>query len=217
MEVILLESFDKLGKIGDTVSVKDGFARNYLLPKKKALRANDENKKYFEKIKEDLNEKNKKLIENSNDVADLLQKTELIFIRQASDSGQLYGSVSPKDISVHLTEKKISIPPSSINLTSPIKNIGMFDVVIKLHAEVSVKVRLNVATSQENAEKQKKELEDEVSIKNLKNNMNQVSADKDEILDNKNLENKSKNPVTQKNASTGTPEDNESINENNKD
>ena len=112
MEVILLESFDKLGKIGDTVNVKDGFARNFLLPQKKALRANDENKKYYEKIKKELNEKNKKLIDDCNKTAVILKKTELIFIRQASDSGQLYGSVSPKENAI---EQKKSIDENKQN------------------------------------------------------------------------------------------------------
>ena len=174
MEVILLESFDKLGKIGDTVIVKDGFARNYLLPQKKALRANEKNKKYYEKIKEDLKVKNNELIEDSRKTSDILKKTELIFIRQASDSGQLYGSVSPKDISVHLEEKKIIVPSSSINLTSPIKNIGIFDVVIKLHAEVSVKVILNVATSTENASEQKRSLEMKNEKKSLIRNEEKI-------------------------------------------
>ena len=174
MEVILLESFDKLGKIGDTVIVKDGFARNYLLPQKKALRANEKNKKYYEKIKEDLKVKNNELIEDSRKTSEILKKTELIFIRQASDSGQLYGSVSPKDISVHLEEKKIIVPSSSINLTSPIKNIGIFDVVIKLHAEVSVKVILNVATSTENASEQKRSLEMKNEKKSLIKNEEKI-------------------------------------------
>lgn len=181
MEVILLESFDKLGKIGETVRVKDGFARNYLLPQKKALRANEKNKKYYEKIKEDLKVKNNKLIEDSKKTSDILKKTELIFIRQASDSGQLYGSVSPKDISVHLEEKKIIVPSSSINLTSSIKNIGIFDVVIKLHAEVSVKVILNVATSKENASEQKKALEMKNEKKSvIKNEEKKASKDTSE-------------------------------------
>jgi len=188
MEVILLESFDKLGKIGDTVNVKDGFARNFLLPKKKALRANDENKKYYEKIKKELNEKNEKLIDDCNKTAVILKKTELIFIRQASDSGQLYGSVSPKDISLHLIDKKIDIKPSSINLTSPIKNIGIFEVVVKLHAEVSVKVRLIVATSEENAIEQKKPIDE-----NKKNNTNDSSKETTNLKSEQREDDKQKN------------------------
>ena len=157
MEIILLESLDKLGKIGDVVNVKDGFARNYLLPQKKALRANVENKKYYESIKKQINEKNQKLVDEAKITADVLSKKEIIFIRQASDTGQLYGSVSPKDISNKLLEENFNIPPSKINLSTPIKNLGIFDIIIKLHADVSIKVTLNVATSEENAKLQKAE------------------------------------------------------------
>ena len=98
MEVILLESLNKLGGIGDLVNVKDGFARNYLIPQKKALRANQENKEYFAKIKKELIEKNKNIIEEAKLKLKKILETEVIFIRNASDNGQLYGSVSPKDI-----------------------------------------------------------------------------------------------------------------------
>ena len=96
MEVILLESFDRLGKIGDIVNVKDGFARNYLLPQKKALRANKENKDHFTKIKKELIEKNNQIIEEAKKCIKKISEEEIIFIRNASDNGQLYGSVSPK-------------------------------------------------------------------------------------------------------------------------
>lgn len=164
MEIILLESLDKLGKIGDVVKVKDGFARNYLLPQKKALRANEENKKYYESIKTEIKQKNQKLIENAKAISNNLSKKEIVFIRQASDTGQLYGSVSPKDISNKLAEDKYDIQPSKINLSSAIKNIGIFDIIIKLHAEVSFNITLNVATSDENAKLQKNELLNEKVI-----------------------------------------------------
>lgn len=164
MEIILLESLDKLGKIGDVVKVKDGFARNYLLPQKKALRANEENKKYYESIKTEIKQKNQKLIENAKAISNNLSKKEIVFIRQASDTGQLYGSVSPKDISNKLAEDKYDIQPSKINLSSAIKNIGIFDIIIKLHAEVSFNITLNVATSDENAKLQKNELLNEKNI-----------------------------------------------------
>jgi len=109
VEVILLESLNKLGSIGDLVTVKDGYARNYLIPQKKALRANDENKEYFSKIKQDLVEKNKKIIEDAKLTVQKISKLEINFIRNASDNGQLYGSVSPKDVSNFFTEKKINI------------------------------------------------------------------------------------------------------------
>jgi len=107
MEVILLESFNKLGKIGDVVNVKNGFARNFLIPQKKALRANKENKDYFTKIKAELIEKNNKIIDNAKSDLKKISNDEIIFIRNASDNGQLYGSVSPKDISNYFNEKKI--------------------------------------------------------------------------------------------------------------
>ena len=159
MEVILLESFDRLGEIGDIVKVKNGFARNYLIPQKKALRANKENKDKFLKIKNDLLEKNKEKIEESKLILKEIEKKEIIFIRNASDNGQLYGSVSPKDIANYFNEKKISIRPSNINLHSSIKKIGIYDLSIKLHADVGCNLKINVATSEENAKKQKNESE----------------------------------------------------------
>ena len=111
MEVILLESFNKLGKIGDVVNVKDGFARNYLIPQKKALRANKENKDHFTKIKKELIEKNNKVIEEARESLKKISGEEIIFIRNASDNGQLYGSVSPKDISSYFDQKKICQQP----------------------------------------------------------------------------------------------------------
>ena len=159
MEVILLESFDRLGQIGDIVKVKNGFARNYLIPQKKALRANKENKDKFLKIKNDLLEKNKKIIEESKLTLKKIEKKEIIFIRNASDNGQLYGSVSPKDIANYFNEKKISIKPSNINLHSSIKKIGIYDLNIKLHADVGCNLKINVATSEENAKKQKIDLD----------------------------------------------------------
>ena len=159
MEVILLESLNKLGGIGDLVSVKDGYARNYLIPQKKALRANDENKEYFSKIKQDLVEKNKKTIEDAKLTVQKISKLDVIFIRNASDNGQLYGSVSPKDISNYFTEKKIIIKPSNVNFHDAIKKIGIYNINIKLHPEVGCNLEINIATSEENAKTQRKEFE----------------------------------------------------------
>ena len=170
MEIILLESFDKLGKIGDVVKVRDGFARNYLLPQKKALRANKSNKEYYEKIKKDLEENNKKLVKDANLLSEKLKKIEMVFLRQASETGQLYGSVSPKDISYFLHEKNINVLPSNINLTTPIKNLGIFEIIIKLHADVIVNITINVATSEEKALEQKKMLEKEIAVKKVNSN-----------------------------------------------
>ena len=157
MEVILLESFDKLGKVGDVVHVKNGFARNYLIPKKKALRANTQNKEHFNKIKNDLIKKNDQIISDAKKIVDKIKDSEIVFIRNAADNGQLYGSVTPKDISQYFSSKKIEILPSSINLHSAIKKIGIFEINIKLHADVNCKLELNVATSEENAQLQRKE------------------------------------------------------------
>ena len=159
MEVILLESFDRLGQIGDVVNVKNGFARNFLIPQKKALRANKENKEKFLKIKNDLLEKNKKIVEESKLILKKIENKDIVFIRNASDNGQLYGSVSPKDIANYFNEKKIDIKPSNINLHTSIKKIGIYDLNVKLHADVGCNLKINVATSEENAKKQKIESE----------------------------------------------------------
>ena len=180
MEVILLESFNKLGKIGDIVKVKDGFARNYLIPQKKALRANKENKVHFTKIKQDLIEKNNKIIEEAKKSLKIISGEEIIFIRNASDNGQLYGSVSPKDISNYFNQKKIDIKPSNINLHSAIKKVGIYNINIKLHAEVTCDLKINVATSNENAKLQKSE------VNKVENSGEKDKDKKDEIL----LENK---------------------------
>ena len=182
MEVILLESFNKLGKIGDIVKVKDGFARNYLIPQKKALRANKENKVHFTKIKQDLIEKNEKIIEEAKKSLKIISGEEIIFIRNASDNGQLYGSVSPKDISNYFNQKQIDIKPSNINLHSAIKKVGIYNINIKLHAEVTCDLKINVATSNENAKLQKSEVNKVESSDEKKEDKDK----KDEIL----LENK---------------------------
>ena len=181
MEVILLESFDRLGKIGDVVKVKNGFARNFLIPYNKALRANKENKEYFAKIKSDLIEKNDKVIAEAKNVLRNIADKEIIFIRNASENGQLYGSVSPRDISNYFKEKKIDIKPSNINLHSAIKKIGIFEINIKLHADVICNLKLNVATSKENAKFQQEEekVKKNISISKEKNTKKHEKEKKD--------------------------------------
>ena len=181
MEVILLESFDKLGKVGDVVRVKNGFARNYLIPRKKALRANTANREHFEKIKKDLIKKNDETILNAKNLVDKIENDEIIFIRNAADNGQLYGSVTPKDISQYFIDKKIDIQPSSINLHSAIKKTGLFEINVRLHADVSCKLEINVATSAENAKSQKKE-KDNVDKKDVSIEKNQESQDNSNSL-----------------------------------
>ena len=187
MEVILLESFNKLGKIGDVVNVKNGFARNFLIPQKKALRANDNNKDYFAKIKSDLLEKSKKAVYEANLILKKIVNKDIIFIRNASDNGQLYGSVSPKDISNYFAEQKVDIKPSSINLYTSIKKIGIYDINIKLHAEVACTLKINVATSEENAIKQKDELnKPKESKQSEKNEVDKKTVEPEsEVIENK--------------------------------
>ncbi len=204
MQIILLESFDKLGNIGDTVEVKDGYARNFLLPQKKALRANKENKEYFEKIKKSLEEKNKGLISDAKKISEKLVDKEIIFVRKASETGQLYGSVSPKDISSYFSKNDVSIPPSNINLTSAIKKTGIFEIKIKLHAEVSFAIKLNVATSEESAKEQRKKLNDknssETNLKEKKDELNNKVANiKEDIKETKNKQESKKETIADKN------------------
>ena len=184
MEVILLESFSKLGKIGDVVNVKDGFARNFLIPQKKALRANKENIDHFANIKKDLLEKNNQVIEEAKKNLEIISKEEIVFVRNASDNGQLYGSVSPKDISNYFSEKKIEIKPSNINLHSAIKKIGIYNINIKLHAEVSCELKINVATSVENAVLQKNEA-DKVEKNEITKNDNKKNPEIQGLIEEK--------------------------------
>jgi large subunit ribosomal protein L9 len=154
MEVILLERVEKLGAIGDVVKVKDGFARNYLLPNKKALRANDSNRKVFEanraRIEADNAEKRSEAEKDSKGV----DGKTVQLIRQASNTGQLYGSVSARDIIEALGEAGAHVTKSQVVLDRPIKAIGVHEVKIALHPEVSVTIKVNVARSPEEADLQ---------------------------------------------------------------
>jgi len=154
MDVILLERVEKLGAIGDVVSVKNGFARNYLLPNKKALRANEANKKVFEANRANIEAENAARRSDAEKASKGVEGKTVILIRQASNTGQLYGSVSARDLSEALTEAGAKVAKSEIVLGKPIKTIGLFDVRVQLHAEVAVTVKVNVARSPEEAELQ---------------------------------------------------------------
>ena len=154
MDVILLERVEKLGQIGDVVSVKAGFARNYLLPRKKALRANEANKKVFEANRATIEADNANRRVNAEKEAGSLDGKSIILIRQASNTGQLYGSVSTRDIAEALAEDGMKVAKSAIVLSRPIKAIGVHDVKVVLHAEVSRSITVNVARSPEEAELQ---------------------------------------------------------------
>jgi large subunit ribosomal protein L9 len=152
MEVILLERVSKLGHMGDTVKVKDGYARNFLLPRGKALRANDANKARFEVQRADLEAKNAVARQGSEADAKKLEGKNFVIIRQAGESGQLYGSVSPRDISdAASAETGVAVHRNHVELMNPIKVIGLHKVDVSLHPEVTVQVKVNVARSVEEA------------------------------------------------------------------
>ena len=152
MEVILLERIERLGQMGDVVIVKDGFARNFLLPKNKALRANKINLEYFEKEKINLEAKNLKLKSEAEAISDKITKDNYIVIRQASDTGQLYGSVNSGDIKDKLEEEGFSLEKNQIVLDKPIKEIGYHEIRLKLHPEVTSSIDIYISRSIEEAE-----------------------------------------------------------------
>ena len=154
MEIILLERVEKLGAIGDVVKVKDGFARNYLLPRKKALRANEANKKLFEANRAKIEEDNANRRTDAEKASKGVDGKTVQLIRQASNTGQLYGSVSARDIVEALEGVGAKVTKSQVVLGRPIKAIGIHDVRIALHPEVSVGVKVNVARSPEEADLQ---------------------------------------------------------------
>ncbi|MGK6319721.1 50S ribosomal protein L9 [Sphingomonas sp. DT-204] len=154
MEVILLERVEKLGAIGDVVKVKDGFARNFLLPRKKALRANDANRKVFEANRERIEAENAARRTEAEKESKTLEGASVTLIRQASNTGQLYGSVAVRDLVEALAAEGHKVPKAAIVLDRPIKAIGVYEVKVALHAEVAVTVKVNVARSPEEADMQ---------------------------------------------------------------
>jgi len=156
MQVILLERIERLGKIGDEVRVKNGFGRNFLIPQGKALIANDRNRKRFEHEREAIEARNAAARDAAKTDAEKLEGAVFVLIRQAGETGQLYGSVSARDVADAAEEAGHQVPRSGVRLDKPIKSIGLFDVSIRLHAEVTVKVQVNVARSPEEAERQAK-------------------------------------------------------------
>ena len=154
MQVILLERIGRLGQMGDVVTVKDGFARNFLLPQGKALRATKANRERFEKRRAQLEARNLELKSEAGGVPRSCRGKSFIIIRQAGDSGQLYGSVATRDISTAVTEGGFSIERRQVMLDRPIKTLGLHDVRIGLHAEVEPRVTINVARSPDEAARQ---------------------------------------------------------------
>ena len=154
MDVILLERVEKLGQIGDVVKVKDGFARNFLLPNKKALRSNEANRKVFEKNREKIVAENATRRAEAEVEAKTIDGITLTLIRQSSNTGQLYGSVAVRDLLEALEAEGHKVSKSAIVLNKPIKAIGVYEVKVALHPEVSVTIKVNVARSPEEAELQ---------------------------------------------------------------
>jgi large subunit ribosomal protein L9 len=154
MDIILLERMEKLGAIGDVVSVKDGYARNFLLPQKKALRANEANRKVFEANRERLVAENAARRTDAEAQGEKVAGAEVVLIRAASNAGQLYGSVSVRDIVAGLSDQGHSVDKRMVILGAPIKTIGMHDVTVALHPEVRVMVKTNVARSDDEAKLQ---------------------------------------------------------------
>ncbi|MDC3063828.1 50S ribosomal protein L9, partial [Alphaproteobacteria bacterium] len=155
MNIILLEKIKKLGDIGDEVTVKSGYARNFLVPNKKALYATPENRKYFEEKKTEIKTQNENLIKDAKEKLKKISGQEVLLIRAASDTGQLFGSVSTKDIVNSLAKKNIVISKNEIDLNKSIKNLTYEKIIVNLHPEVSCEIILNVARSSEEASTQK--------------------------------------------------------------
>ena len=153
MEVILLERVGKLGQMGDVVRVKDGFARNFLLPRGKALRATADNKARFEEMKAELQARNLELKGKADTVAAALDGKTIVVLRQASETGQLYGSVSTRDIAGLLNADGAEVSRSQVVLNAPIKSIGQYKVPLALHAEVETLITVIVARSDDEAER----------------------------------------------------------------
>ncbi|MCX8254731.1 50S ribosomal protein L9 [Beijerinckiaceae bacterium RH AL1] len=154
MEVILLERVPKLGQMGETVRVKDGYARNFLLPGNKALRATEANKKRFESQKAQLEARNLEARKDAERVAERLEGQSVTIIRQAGETGYLYGSVATRDVAEALTAAGFSVHRNQVVMTTPIKVLGLHTLPIQLHPEIAVDVTVNVARSTEEAERQ---------------------------------------------------------------
>ena len=154
MKVILLERVERLGAIGDTVTVKDGFARNFLLPRNKALRATAQNLKVFEAQRAQIEQRNAQAKSEAERVGSKLDGASYVLIRQAGESGQLYGSVNARDVADAISAERGRVERSMVALDQPIKTLGLHQLKLKLHPEVSVSVTVNVARSQDEAERQ---------------------------------------------------------------
>lgn len=179
MKIVLLERVQKLGQMGDIVDVKSGYARNFLLPFHKALRATEQNIQYYEKQKSILEAKNIENIKEAESLKAKINGISFTLIRSASDAGALYGSVSAKDIMDVVSENGIVIAKNQINLEKPIKELGIYKIIVSLHPEISSEIIINVARTDEEAKLQEKGKENNSSnTKSSKNEEDNVEIDK---------------------------------------
>ena len=179
MKVVLLERVQKLGQMGDIVDVKSGYARNFLLPFRKALRATEQNIQYYEKQKSILEAKNIENIKEAESLKTKINGNSFTLIRSASDAGALYGSVSAKDIMDVVSENGIIIAKNQINLEKPIKELGIYKIIVSLHPEISSEIIINVARTDEEAKLQEKGKENNSSdTKSSKNEEDKIEIDK---------------------------------------
>ena len=181
MEVILLERIEKLGQMGDVVKVKDGFARNFLLPQKKALRASEDNLAYFEKEKVTLEANNLKQKQEAEVILTKLDDFNLIIIRQAGETGQLYGSVNTNDVKTSLNEDGFVVEKNQIKLDKPIKELGIHKVSVKLHPEVQAIISVIVSRTESEAETLIKG--DEIKIESEENLISEDTINLEEVFE----------------------------------
>ena len=181
MEVILLERIEKLGQMGDVVKVKDGFARNFLLPQKKALRASEDNLAYFEKEKVTLEANNLKQKQEAEVILDKLDDFNLIIIRQAGETGQLYGSVNTNDVKTSLNENGFVVEKNQVKLDKPIKELGIHKVSVKLHPEVQAIISVIVSRTESEAETLIKG--DEIKIESEENLISEDTINLEEVFE----------------------------------
>ncbi|MEM1235703.1 MAG: 50S ribosomal protein L9 [Pseudomonadota bacterium] len=192
MDIILLERVAKLGQMGEVVSVKEGYARNFLIPTGKALRANEANKARFEAEKAQLEARNLETKTEAESLAAKLDGEQFVVIRSASDAGSLYGSVTPRDAAEAATEAGFTVDKKQVALQAPIKELGLHDLTVQLHPEVDATITLNVARSTEEAELQasgksiqelaaEEEAEAEFEIAELFDDIGSAAADDDDL------------------------------------
>ena len=203
MEVILIENIEKLGKIGDVVRVKDGYARNYLLPRKKVLRSNEENRKIFEEKKAFIESEEKKRREKSIQIAKKIKDMEFTLIRSASENDQLYGSVTSKDIIKEIKIiKEIDLFNDQINLKNPIKILGVHEIEISIYTDIKEKILVNVAKTKESGIQQLKEYKNPKKEKVVKSKIKTKKLKKTEVNEKDKELKKNIDKKTQKELST---------------